>query len=894
MISVVYKRSLVVWMSMVMVLILSQQSKGTETPHTKVDVEDINIPGQIYSSDYERFIFVRLSDTDPWLINPAGMHIGASYWAVNGPMASTLKVRIYDDGDNDVTDQFFKAEQVMPLSGDRRPFLLSPVAFAHYADGFLDVPLPMGSYDVISGETGLDEARTYRHVLVKVQRTEEPIPEGEYTVVAAYKSESQAVEKSTKFTVLEKTIRSVTLEEAEEKVKEQIGVYTGYPIQIYSGQTPYWAVNVFDDAARSELRGTAFVDGIGGRFVSPGNTPHETINNLMLVAMASDDFTDFGWDPLAEGVRMKWYNAAEGDPDSLRADYQQWDSLANDFYAAFFRQTMYKYMKFQAGALLQLVGAGSSIPALIVDKFILPAADATGFVETNPINLMFGNMVNDFDKGNECRVAAQIAYQQWQLALHVEYLLNSHIQYAAKSVGETEEILRCMDVLNELEIQRLQSSMRYMCYVREDNDGEPDRNPGYDVSPTVFESLAGAVSAIQELGRNPVYDRFRQKAAERVLCTPVASVPLDLNGDQIVNLMDFSILANRWLATCSYPDWCEANDFDWSGQVDLGDVQLLASQWLEGPTLPGMVRIPAGEFLMGDDSGSEDEKPAHSVKLNRFYMSKYEVTKQQYCEFLNSARSQGLISVAPIDEQCTGVYKADTTCLYCVAYLYGGIVWDGSGFYVVSGKENHPIASVTWHGAVAYCNWRSQQEQRQPCYDLSTWGCDYSKNGYRLPTEAEWEYAAKGGLSGKAYPWGDTLDPTYANWRPSGDPYEDGLQPWTTPVGFYDGSLRYQADFHWPGDQTSYQTSNGANGYGLYDMAGNVCEWCNDWYSLDFYGTTPYPHANPTGPATGEWHVLRGGGWANTADCCMVAWRWSDGPPGHGDHIGFRIVLEMK
>ena len=122
---------------------------------------------------------------------------------------------------------------------------------------------------------------------------------------------------------------------------------------------------------------------------------------------------------------------------------------------------------------------------------------------------------------------------------------------------------------------------------------------------------------------------------------------------------------------------------------------------------------------------------------------------------------------------------------------YSRIGWDGSTFTVLDNRGSHPVTSVRWFGAAAYTNWLSSQNGLVGCYDLTTGACDFSKNGYRLPTEAEWEYAARGGQYSpyRIFPWGDDADNTKANWPSSGDPYEAGSLPWTTPVGFYDGTL---------------------------------------------------------------------------------------------------------
>jgi formylglycine-generating enzyme required for sulfatase activity len=279
------------------------------------------------------------------------------------------------------------------------------------------------------------------------------------------------------------------------------------------------------------------------------------------------------------------------------------------------------------------------------------------------------------------------------------------------------------------------------------------------------------------------------------------------------------------------------------------------------------------------------------------------VTNQQYCEYLNSALSQGLIEV--IDGLVYTVGGNDIYCETFEAVSYSGIGWDGNMFSVIDNEEDHPMVGVRWYGAAAYCNWLGSENGYHEVYDLSTWECDFSKNGFRLPTEAEWEYAGRGGQHNPYYifPWGDDADNSKANWPNSGDPYETGSYPWTTPIGFYNGELHYKADFGWPDNHNSYQTSDGSNGYDLYDMAGNVWEWCNDWYGRDYYSESPYD--NPKGPDSGTpmpdgkpYHVLRGGNWYNgeyghsrVANRNNGYYRGPDDPNHAWYHIGFRIVL---
>jgi formylglycine-generating enzyme required for sulfatase activity len=268
-----------------------------------------------------------------------------------------------------------------------------------------------------------------------------------------------------------------------------------------------------------------------------------------------------------------------------------------------------------------------------------------------------------------------------------------------------------------------------------------------------------------------------------------------------------------------------------------------------------MVLIPAGSFSMGDSftEGYSDERPVHTVYVSAFYMQATETTKAQWDDVANWAASNG--------------YDINAA---------GG-----------SGKaSNHPVYYVTWYECVKYCNARSQKEGLTPCYTVSgttykagssTPDCNWSANGYRLPTEAEWEKAARGGVSGKRFPWGDTINHSYANYYNSTYSYEspqgvgyhptynDGVSPYTSSVGSFE-----------------------PNGYGLYDMAGNVWEWCNDWYSSGYYATADATTNNPRGASSGSNRVVRGGSWSVSALYCSAAGRGNCGPGSIYDYVGFR------
>jgi formylglycine-generating enzyme required for sulfatase activity len=235
-----------------------------------------------------------------------------------------------------------------------------------------------------------------------------------------------------------------------------------------------------------------------------------------------------------------------------------------------------------------------------------------------------------------------------------------------------------------------------------------------------------------------------------------------------------------------------------------------------------MVLVPAGEFLMGSRRGvgSDDEHPQHKVWLDDYYISKYEVTNEQFAKFV---KEKAYITEA---EQAGDRLN-----------------WKK---LAKPGLEKHPVVDVSWNDAVAYCAWA----------------------GVSLPTEAQWEKAARG-TGGREYPWGNSWEGSKCNWY--GGPKVAGMADMyekrgTTPMGSF---------------------PSGASPYGLVDMAGNVWEWCSDWYGEDYYKGAPA--RNPGGPEKGEYRVLRGGSWGDAGEGGIrCALRGRNSPVSRLNYYGFR------
>jgi len=343
------------------------------------------------------------------------------------------------------------------------------------------------------------------------------------------------------------------------------------------------------------------------------------------------------------------------------------------------------------------------------------------------------------------------------------------------------------------------------------------------LSYPVFAAAVSSVTAQQRAGTKLVDITYNVSATSRVVVevsAKIGNTPIPLNtlsGDIGAGVLPGSGRRITWDAGT-----------DWDGQYS-SQIRFTVRASDKMALIPG-----------GTNSGTDPDFGTYSLTVNSFYMDKYEVTKALWDEVYTWAVANG--------------YSFD----------HGG-----------SGKAaNHPVHTVSWYDVVKWCNARSQKEGRPAVYTVN--GSVYktgqadnvvqtSAAGYRLPTDAEWEYAARGGLSGRRFPWGDTITHSRANYYSSSSysydtsptrgyhpTYNDGVYPYTSPVGSF-----------------------APNGYGLYDMTGNLWEWCFDWYP----------------GYEGSFRVLRGGSWLSFAGLCRVGGRNNRWPDRAFYRVGFRACL---
>ena len=253
---------------------------------------------------------------------------------------------------------------------------------------------------------------------------------------------------------------------------------------------------------------------------------------------------------------------------------------------------------------------------------------------------------------------------------------------------------------------------------------------------------------------------------------------------------------------------------------------------------PAVVRIAAGEFVMGAEDGDEDERPPHAAYLDEFCIGIHPVTNAEYARFVRDT-SHPSPAIGEIPLIASGKLEGDFRTL-AAAYC-----WNNGTF--PAGRDLNPVTLVRYEDAAAYCEWLASQTS-QPI---------------RLPTEAEWERAARGGIDGQRFPWGDAMNPACAHVLPqAGAKAESG----TAAVGSYP-----------------------ATGFQLLDMAGNVWEWVSDWYAPQYYSRAQL--LNPRGPESGVMRIVRGGSWVNADEGYLrCAYRHKVPPDSYAYSIGFRVA----
>ncbi len=268
--------------------------------------------------------------------------------------------------------------------------------------------------------------------------------------------------------------------------------------------------------------------------------------------------------------------------------------------------------------------------------------------------------------------------------------------------------------------------------------------------------------------------------------------------------------------------------------------------------LTGEILVEGGAFMQGSDSGMDDERPVHRVSLKRFFMDATEVTRAQFAAFVSDTGYETVAESA----------RSKAT-------------WRSPGFMQ---RQDDPVVCVSWSDAAAYCNWRSKQAGLSLCYAIeedTPVETDRSAIGYRLPTEAEWEYAARNRGIDYEYPWGDKAAPTSANYEQRGRNASTNWE-WTCPVKAFP-----------------------ANPLGIYGLGGNVWEWCEDWYfDRAYFALQNRVLHNPCiGPDTAAQltrRVMRGGSYRNGLDLLRCTSRGSGLPYAFASHVGFRCVRNAE
>jgi formylglycine-generating enzyme len=377
----------------------------------------------------------------------------------------------------------------------------------------------------------------------------------------------------------------------------------------------------------------------------------------------------------------------------------------------------------------------------------------------------------------------------------------------------------------------------------------------------------------------------------------------DLEGGQleiVFNTLSNSVNHHYWVdfGSSPYGPWTNAAELTVSDSAEsvtcsvavVGQIGYFRASTVITSAVPeGMVWVPLGTFLMGDSTGdgNEGERPVHPVEISTFCIDTHEVSEKLWNEVYHWATNS----------------RFEVT--NATAVVTNDYAFANPGRAKASSETNHPIYAVNWYDCVKWCNARTAwfnysvgTNALTPAYHTSSnltseyrtgqvdqLYVDPDASGYRLPTEAEWEMAARGSLATNRFPWGMLINLDYANYYSNGaashgydsstnqfpmyhPDYKIGAEPYTCPVGDLP-----------------------ADGYGLHNMVGNVWEWCWDWHADGYYDVSP--DTDPTGPDLGDFgtnRVIRGGSWRDEAEQCRVSFRGAN-TPDTIYYIGFRTVL---
>jgi len=302
-------------------------------------------------------------------------------------------------------------------------------------------------------------------------------------------------------------------------------------------------------------------------------------------------------------------------------------------------------------------------------------------------------------------------------------------------------------------------------------------------------------------------------------------------------------------------------------RADAGEITLGTPSEITNSIGMKLVLIPAGEFLMGAKLSTEEvykkypggpknssyykaEHPRHKVRITRrFYMGVHEVTVGDFKKFVAITSYK---TAAEKGGSSLGLGKSGAWA------EIKGLSWRKPGY---PQTDRHPVACVSWHDAKAFCDWLSKKEGKR----------------YRLPSEAQWEHACRAGTS-TVFSWGDSADEGKGHLNGAGEEGNPNGQAWNFHFDFDDGYRGTSPTGHYR-----------PNDFGLYDMHGNVSEWCQDWYAPNYYEKSPSD--DPTGPTSGRLRVCKSGSWYDGAWFCRAARRLGDAPATHGAALGFRVAV---